>query len=39
MLDNLFRALLLIFGDQADDNCQYIIDPIEWSDPRYFHQN
>jgi len=39
MTDQLFEALLVLFGKEGDFFIFSLVDQVEWTDPKYFHQN
>jgi len=39
MTDEIFEALLVIFGKENDFWIPAIVDTVEWTDPSFFHQN
>ncbi|MBA7658570.1 hypothetical protein ES703_66529 [subsurface metagenome] len=39
MADCIFQALLILLGNEREEFIFALVDPVEWSEPRYFHQN
>lgn len=39
MPDQILEALLVLFGKEDEWFIYALVDPVEWADPKYYHQN